>query len=41
MWLRFDIEEEGPWWECGTRKKKKELEFVLRLDLMGEDDKDT
>lgn len=40
MWLRFDIEEEGPWWECGTRKKK-ELEFVLRLDLMGKDDKDT
>lgn len=29
MWLRFDIEEEGPWWECGTRKKKKSWNLSL------------
>lgn len=34
MWLRSEIEEEDPRWEWETRKR--ELEFVLRLDPRGQ-----
>lgn len=37
VWLRSEIEEEDPRWAAGIGKRV--LEFVLRLDARGQDDK--